>query len=478
MNHLVRPTALILLSLCIAPSVSSAAEWNRWRGPNGLGVAESTNLPVEFGPEKNVVWKTALPMGKSSPALTEDRIFLTAHENDQLLTICLDRKTGKILWRRPAPDRRLEKLNKLNDEASGSPVTDGENVYVFFGGYGMLSYGPDGNERWRMPLGPFTNFHGMGASPILADSKVIMICDQDENAFLIALNKDDGSVAWRAERPEAVHSFSTPIVYRPKDGPAEVVVPGSYQMTGYSLDKGEKLWWARVLTYQVKSVPVLDGDVIYFNGWAPGGEPDVRLVLPDFPEMLERFDGDKDGELSNTEIPKEWLPGSWDMQDLNKNGTLDARDWLYYQGRRTSENALLAIKLGGRGDVTASHVLWRFQKSLPDVPSVLLYKGLIYAIRNGGILTTLDPKTGDVVKQGRVRDAMDSYYASPVGADGKVYLASEVGKVSVLRAESDWTVLATNYLGEPIYATPAIEDGKIYLRTNSTLYCLGNAAQR
>jgi hypothetical protein len=242
-------------------------------------------------------------------------------------------------------------------------------------------------------------------------------------------------------------------------------------MTGYALETGEKLWWARVLTYQVKSVPVLDGDVIYFNGWAPGGEPDLRLMLPDFPEMRERFDGDKDGELSKTEIPKEWLPASWDMQDLNKNGTLDARDWLYYQGRRTSENALLAIRLGGRGDVTASHVLWRFQKSLPDVPSVLLYRGLLYAIRNGGILTTLDPKSGDAVKQGRVREAMESYYASPVGADGKVYLASEVGKVSVLRADDDWEVLATNDLREPVYATPAIEDGKIYLRTNSTLYC-------
>ena len=121
----------------------SGGDWSRFRGPNGTGVAETSGLPTEFAPDRNVVWKTALPMGKSSPALAADRIFLTAHENEKLYTVCLDRESGKILWRRAAPGRRLEKKHRLNDEASSSPVTDGENVYAFFGGYGLLSYGPD-----------------------------------------------------------------------------------------------------------------------------------------------------------------------------------------------------------------------------------------------------------------------------------------------------------------------------------------------
>ena len=140
-------SALLGTVLAAAISPARAEDWSRFRGPNGLGVVESSPLPAEFGPSKNLVWKTPLPMGKSSPALTADRIFLTAHEDEKLLTLCLDRKSGEILWRRTAPTRRLEVLNRLNDEASSSPVTDGANVYVFFGGYGLFSLGPDGGER-------------------------------------------------------------------------------------------------------------------------------------------------------------------------------------------------------------------------------------------------------------------------------------------------------------------------------------------
>jgi outer membrane protein assembly factor BamB len=468
--------ALLLAALTIQLSTTAtASDWSRFRGPNGLGVSDTTGLPVEFGPDTNVVWKTNVPAGKSSPALTEDRILLTGHEDEKLLTFCLDRATGRILWRREAPNRRLEKMNRLNSEASSSPVTDGENVYAFFGGYGLVSYGPDGNQRWTQPLGPFTNFHGMGASPVLADGKILMVVDQDIDAYVIAFNKDDGSIAWKRERPEMVHSFSTPLVYRPSGGPAELIVPGSYQMVSYSIPDGTELWRVRGLAYQVKSVPVLAGDTLYFNGWAPGGMPAVRLVLPPFQTAIADYDKDQDGQLSKTEIPPAWIPGSWDMQDLDKDGSFNKREWFYYSSRRTSSNSTMAVRLGGRGDVTATHVLWKYHKSLPDVPSLLLYEGVLFGVKKGGIVTALDPKTGEVLRQGRLSDAVDDYYSSPVGADGKVYMASQTGKVSVLEATGDWPVLATNELGEDIYATPAIADGRIYLRTMGTLYCFGRA---
>jgi hypothetical protein len=466
-------SAVALLTAAAIPS--SAVDWSRFRGPNGAGVVETTGLPTEFGPDKNVVWKTVLPTGKSSPVLTDDRIFLTGHEDGKLYTLCLDRASGKILWRREAPGRRLEKMHRLNDEASPSPVTDGKNVYVFFAGYGMLSYGPDGNEHWRKAMGPFTNFHGMGASPILADGKLLMVVDQDIKAFAIALNVEDGSVAWRTERPDMVHSFSTPVVYRPKDRGTELIVPGSYQMVSYEVATGKEVWRIRGLTYQVKSVPVIEGDTLYFNGWAPGGEPAVRLVLPNFPEMLERFDADKDAHLSKAEIPKKWHPGNWDMQDLNKDTVFDARDWKYYQSRRTSSNATMAVKLGGRGDITQTHVLWRHRKSLPDVPSVLLYRDVLYEIKKGGIALTLNPKTGAVIKMGRLMEALDDYYASPVAADGKVYMTSMLGKMTVLTAAGEWEIIATSDLGEDVFATPAIADGRMYVRTSSTLYCFGKS---
>lgn len=447
-----------------------AADWTRFRGPDGSGVADSAPLPREIGAGKNVHWKVSIPTGKSSPVVTADRIFLTGHEAGRLFTFAIHRTTGKLLWRQEAPGHRDEKRNKLNDPASPTPVTDGSNVYVFFAGFGLVSYSGDGKERWRMPLGPFTNFHGMGASPILAAGKVVMICDQDIDAYLIAVDQNTGKLAWKIMRPEMVHSFSTPITHALPGGRTEIIVPGSYQFLSYDAANGKELWKVRGLTYQVKSVPVIAGDILYFNGWAPGGEPGERMELPAFAEMIEKFDRDRDGKLSKEEVPKNWHPGTWDMQDLNKDGLLDAKDWEYYRMRRTSSNAAMAIRLGGSGDVTDTHVLWRYQKSLPDVPALLHYRNVLYLIRNGGILQTLDPANGNLIKQGRLPHALDEYYSSPVAGDGKVYLISRNGNVSVLEAAGDWGISATGEFNEEVFATPAIAGGHMWVRTSTTLY--------
>lgn len=465
--------AATLLALAAA-TLASASDWSRFRGPNGSGVTEAGQLPVEFGPGRNVVWQAPLPPGKSSPILSGDRVFLTGHGSGQLLTLALDRETGKVLWTRAAPSRRLERMHRLNDEASPTPVTDGERVFVFFGGYGLLAYSADGDELWTLPLGPFTNYHGMGASPILAGGQLILVCDQDLDAFVLAVDPANGKILWRRSRRDFVHSFSTPVVYEPRAGKLEILVPGSYRMTSYGAD-GDELWHLTGLTYQVKSVPVLDGARLYFNGWAPGGEPAVRLELPRFEEMRQRFDADADAELAEAEVPEDWLPGNWEMHDRNKNGTLDARDWAHYRARRVSENACLAIRLGGRGDVTATHLLWRHRKSLPDVASPLLYRGVLYLVRNGGILTALEPRSGAILKQGRLREALDGYYASPVAGDGKVYFLSDAGRAVVVQAGPDWKVLATNELAEDVYATPALAEGRLYVRTKGRLYCFGSA---
>jgi outer membrane protein assembly factor BamB len=311
----------------------------------------------------------------------------------------------------------------------------------------------------------------MGASPVLTDGKVLMICDQDQGAFLVALDQKTGKQAWRVERSEMVHSFTTPIVYRNAAARrTELIVPGSFLMSSYDVANGKLIWSVRGLTYQVKSGPVIEGDILYFNGWAPGGEPSERIELPNFQKMLEMNDKNSDGKIQRAEIPKEWQPANWEMQDLNKDDAYDERDWKYYMGRRTSTNAAMAVKMGGSGDVTDTHVLWRYQKSLPDVPGVLVYRGVLYLIRNGGILQTLDPATGKLIKQGRLPQAMDEYYASPVAGDGKVYLLSRDGKATVLEAGSDWGVSATSDFGEEIFATPAIADGHMWVRTATALY--------
>jgi outer membrane protein assembly factor BamB len=450
----------------------AATEWSQFRGPNGAGISNETSLPVEFGPRQNVVWKTPLPRGNSSPALTADRIFLTAAEADRRLILCLDRATGKILWRREIQVDRAEHLHQLNDPASSSPITDGANVYVFFGDFGLASYGPDGRERWKRPLGPFTNLHGMGASPILAGEKLLMNCDQNNDSYLLAVDKNDGHTLWKTERPEVTHGFSTPILYRPKSGATQVIVPGSYQLIAYSVDTGEKLWWVRGLTWQVKSMPVIAGDILYFNGWAPGGDPGEQADIPAFQEVIAKCDRNHDGMLGKDELPKEWQPtGSWEAVDLDSDGLLNERDWNFFRARRAAQNSLIAVRLGGKGDVTATHILWRYSKAQPDVPCPLVYKGVLYLVKTGGIATSLNPITGEVLKQSRLRGALEGYYSSPVGADDKVYMISQAGKVSVLKAGGDWDLLALNDLEEEAYATPAIAAGKIYLRTRNTLYC-------
>jgi hypothetical protein len=159
--------------------------------------------------------------------------------------------------------------------------------------------------------------------------------------------------------------------------------------------------------------------------------------------------------------------------DLDRDGLMNERDWNFYRARTGSANNLMAVRAGGRGDVTETRVLWRFRKSLPYVPSPLLYQNVLYMVKDGGVVTTLEPKTGKVIQQGRLTKAMEHYWASPVAADDKVYMLSEGCKLTVLRAGMKIGILATNDLDDVCFATPAIADSRIYLRTNTALYCFG-----
>src|SRR5262245_19736921 len=173
-----------LLFLLLAVGLFGA-DWPQFRGTSGSGLCPSCGqVPTEFGPEKNVLWKTALPVGKSSPILIGDRIFLTAAGGDDLVTLCLSRTTGKVLWRRAIRAGKREFQHTLNHRAAPIPVTDGKSVFVFFADFGLMAYDFEGKQQWQMPLGPFNSLHGIVASPVYADGKVILVCDQDTDAFI------------------------------------------------------------------------------------------------------------------------------------------------------------------------------------------------------------------------------------------------------------------------------------------------------
>lgn len=457
----------------LAPTLE-AGDWTRFRGPNGSGVSTSQDLPLRFGPRENLRWRTPLPPGHSSPVFSRKSIFVTGFQEDSLSTTALDRKTGEVRWTREVARNRKGDLHRDNSPASPSPVTDGSNVYVFFQDLGLLAYDARGNELWRVPLDPVVTPFGIGASPVLAGDHVVQVCDGESGSYMVAVDKNTGRVAWRDERPLVRRGFSTPVLYRPHGGALQVLVPGSFQLVAYSASEGERIWWSRGLTWQMKPTPVMDGEFAYVLGWAGAADPGNQEDVIPFDEALRKHDGNGDRKLSEEEAEGAISPNfstSWRNMDLDLDGYLGERDWELFRMRRASVNSIQRIRLGGTGDVTETARGWQYHKSLPNVPSPLLYDGVIYMVKDGGIVTTLDPDTGAVLKQARLTEAMSRYFASPVGGDGKVYLLGENGDASVLRAGPEWEVLAVNRMGEDCYATPALVDGKVYLRTVNALYC-------
>jgi outer membrane protein assembly factor BamB len=480
----------LLLLFLLPASPLHAAQWSQFRGANGSGISDDSHPPVELGPDKNVVWKTEVPFGHSSPVLAGDLLFLTGavggkradagrekvvDEGGKLFTFAVDRQTGKIVWQREVPRPRMERYQPTNSPASPSPVTDGENVYVFFGDYGMLAYSKAGRELWRLPLGPFNNVNGHGSSPIIYGSLLILVCDSDSNSYLLAVDKTTGHIRWKTPRPEATRSYVTPAIFHPKEGPAQLIVPGSYQVTAYQAETGEKLWWVRGFSWQPKSLPVIEGGMIFAHGWEGGGEAETPTETPTYADAMAKWDANHDGKLMEADFASEpRMQRGYYLMDLDSNGVLDEREWEFYRARRAARNALLAIRPEGRGDLTESAVVWKMQKFLPNCPSPLLYRGVLYLIKDGGILTALDPKDGKILKQGRLAGALDTYYASPIAASGHVYLLSQQGKLTVIKAGADWEIVWQANLEDETYATPALDGDRMYLRTRSTLYCFSN----
>ena len=466
---------VLALAVTVVAAADPAGDWARFRGPNGSGVAEVTALPVEFGPARNLIWKTELPPGYSSPIIHGNRIFLTGVRNGRLFSLAVDRTTGKMLWEREAPRSREEKLDPRNHPAAPSAATDGERVFFFFADYGLLAYDVQGKELWRRPLGPFNNIYGMGASPILVDDVVVLTCDQSIGSFIAAFDKHTGRERWRTPRVEARSGHSTPVVYTPPGGRPQIVVPGSFLLSAYDPRDGRRLWWVGGLSFELKSTPVLSGDTLYINGFgSPENQPGAMIAVMPTNEVFASADRDKDGRLTRDELPTAHARDSLPFFDLNGDKTIDRTEWDYYKAAMESENGMLAIKLGGSGDMTATAVRWRYQRGIPQLPSPLLYQHALYMVNDaGGLVTVLNPESGALVVQGRLKVPSDRYYASPVAGDGKVYIASESGKVVVLPPGGGLDALAVNDLQDSIYATPALVDKRIYIRTLNSLYCFG-----
>src|SRR5215467_12115002 len=266
----------------------AGAQWSRFRGPNGSGVDSSVGYPVEFSPTKNMAWKTSVPYGQSSPVVVGTRLFGTASEGERLITFCLDTRTGRELWRREVQREHRQAAYKANDPASPTPTADENGVVAFFAEFGLVSYNNDGQVRWTYRLGPFKNFYGMAGSPIIASGLVVLVCDQNSASFVIALDRSNGRVRWKTDRPGISIGWSTPMVFRPDATHADLIVLGTTRLDAYDLSSGAPRWWLPLASAGSMGTPVAHGDTLMVSSLG-SNEPG----MPTFASVLAKYDKDK-----------------------------------------------------------------------------------------------------------------------------------------------------------------------------------------
>ena len=318
-----------------------------------------------------------------------------------------------------------------------------------------------------MPLGPFKNFYGMAASPILANGMVVQVCDQQSGSFLLALDRNTGKQRWKTPRPVDI-GWATPMVFQ-----SQLIVLGTTRLDSYYLDTGESRWWMPLGIGRVARHARRGGrqTVSFHAEQQRADDADVRFAI------LAAYDKDHDGRLSHDEFKGDKDMGEhFGWIDDNGDGFITEAEWNKARALGAGEFGAIALEPEkAQGQLRPSAALWRFKKNLPYIPAPLVYQNVLFMVKDGGIITSVDAATGKLLKEGRTREALGEYYASPVAADGKVFLASTEGKITVLKAAPQWEVLRVNDLGEDVHATPALSEGRIYVRTHGVLYCFGAA---
>ncbi len=471
--------ALVFLTMGFRTPGIRAADWPQFRGPNCSGrAADREHLPEKIGPSTNVLWKTALPPGHSSPVVVGERLYLTAVRDKRLLTLALDRKDGRLLWERQALARTLETIHNIGSHAQPSPAADGERVVSFFGSCGLFCYDPDGKLLWRRALGPFKNDFGAGSSPVLVGNRVLLCQDHDQDSFLMALDKRTGETLWKTDRSEFLRGYCTPVIWD-VDGRKQVVVAGTLRVASYDVESGKEVWTVRGLARTICMTSVVGtDDRLYVAGWSAGGDPGAAIAVEPFDGVVKRLDKNGNGKLETVELTSGSIAERFTQVDVDKDGSITRQEYERFRGLfREGRNVVLAIRGGGKGESTDSHVVWKNTRHVPFCASPLYLDGLIYTVKDGGFLASLDARSGELVRRDRLPGS-GNYYSSPVAGDRKIYLVNERGRLSVVQAGREWRVLSSSDFQEDVYATPALAGGRIYVRTTGHLYCFGLAEKK
>lgn len=404
-----------------------AENWPNWRGPSGDGVSAGKGIPTKWSSKENIAWRIAVPgEGHSSPIVWGDKVFLTSSltEKNKRILLCIDRLSGQTVWQRDVVQSPPETVHRLNSRASGTPATDGKQVYVTFmraegdeviapnvgserlitpGKIIVAAYDLDGNEKWKTNVGDFLSAHGFNTCPVLFEDLVILNGDHDGNAYLVALDRQSGRQRWRTRRENKTRSYVTPII-REIDGITQMILSGSLCIASYDPRNGKRHWIVDGPTEQFVASMVYDGKYVF----ATGGYP---------------------------------------------------------------ERHTLAIRPGGKGNVTDTHIAWRTTRGAAYVPSPIISGRYLLMVADSGIASCFEARTG---KRHWMERLPGGHSPSPVSADGLVYFVSDRGVTTIIRPSETFAVIAKNELGEPVSASPAISQGQIFLRTHQNLYCIGS----
>lgn len=475
----------LLLSMATAlafvlPSVASAGDWPQFRGPNATGVSTGTaSLPTEFSFENKVLWSSDLGEGIACPIIAGGRVFATSMIDEQKFAVsAFDPATGKRLWQTVFDTGPLPDITSPNSHASSTPASDGDRVFVHFSTIGLIGLdAADGQVLWKRPVPRPFYLMGWGAaqSPIVYNDLVLFNQDDDLAPFLMAVDKYTGKVRWKTERPEMLGGYSVPVICQ-AGGQTDVVVSGTGKLKGYNPQTGKERWTCNTLLRTMMTTPAVHNGRIYVSSQSYGDTDRVLKFA-----LLQWKDTNQDGKLERSELDKAFSK-KFDQGDKNKDGFLigDEIDAAFQAPTNMvgGGDIIQAIQGGGTGDVTKTNLLWNLDIKAPsNIVSPLVVDGRLLVVKRGGISACFDIKDGKTVwNRKRIRN-LGNYYASPIAGDGKIYVTGENGFIVVLKQGPKLEILAKNDMGDSIIATPAIANGRLYIRTLKKLYCISNEAK-
>ena len=484
--------AFVALVATLLNTQTGLCDWPQFRGVNSSGKAMG-DAPIEFSAGVNERWSVEIGKGHSSPCIHGDQIFLTSYDRSpaKLSVVSLDLTSGATNWTYDFEPDQFEKGHPSFNPASSSIACDGKHVVAYFGSYGLACLTTQGKLAWEMRMPTTKSYAGNATSPVIVGQRVILYRGNLVDHFLLAVDKKTGKELWRIpqEEPFALElaCTSVPIVHND-----QLIVHSARSVQAFDIETGDQIWETKCAT-TATSTPILAEDQVIIAAWNKMGEPALRPELPDFEKLLLQHDEDRSQTIEKQELPKLMIfhrpEGAEAPQngasvrfrsvDKDKSGSIDLSEWTQYlkgieafrKGYDT--HGLLAIPLTSNGRLSAKELRVLEEQGIPEVPSPLYHKGLIYMVKNGGLLTVVDLESGERTSRVRTK-GRGTHYASPIIIGNHLYSTAGDGTISVLSLGPTPEVLAVNKMDDLTYATPAYANKTLVVRTHSKVYAFGS----